>query len=88
MTKKDIANSLSELSDKLKANKSQAAASSCNPTLGAANNGVYLTSGDPTNYPYKIKTLNASSTSNTIQYFRLGILEDVDVAEINFKYTT
>jgi hypothetical protein len=70
------------------ANKSQAAASSCNPTLGAANNGVYLTSGDPTNYPYKIKTLNASSTSNTIQYFRLGILEDFDVAEINFKYTT
>lgn len=70
------------------ANKSQASASSCNPTLGAANNGVYLTSGDPTNYPYKIKTLNASSTSNTIQYFRLGILEDIDVAGINFKYTT
>lgn len=70
------------------ANKSQASAASCNPNLGAANNGLYQTSGDPTNYPYRIKTLNASSTSNTIQYFRLGILEDKNVAEINFKYTT
>jgi hypothetical protein len=68
------------------ANKSQASTGSCNPNIGQPNNGVYLASSDPTNYPYKIKTLNA--TNDTEQYFRLGILEDIDVAGINFKYTT
>ena len=68
------------------ANKSQASTGSCNPNRGQPNNGVYLASSDPTNYPYKIKTLNA--TNDTEQYFRLGILEDKDVAQINFKYTT
>ena len=68
------------------ANKSQASTGSCNPNIGQPNNGVYLASSDPTNYPYKIKTLNA--TNDTEQYFRLGILEDKDVAQINFKYTT
>ena len=68
------------------ANKSQASTGSCNPNIGQPNNGVYLASSDPTNYPYKIKTLNA--TTDTEQYFRLGILEDIDVAQINFKYTT
>ena len=70
------------------ANKNTAASSSCNPNLGGPGNGVYLTSSNVSGKIYKIKTLNASSTSNTIQYFRLGILSGKDVAKIEFTYTT
>ncbi|MHA2101740.1 MAG: hypothetical protein ACW99A_24090 [Candidatus Kariarchaeaceae archaeon] len=58
-----------------------------NANLGAAGNGVYDTNNSTlSNKEYAFKTLNATATSNTVQFIRIGILSGKSIKRINLEY--
>ena len=58
-----------------------------NANLGAAGNGVYDTNNSNLlTKEYAFKTLNATSTSNTVQFIRIGILTGKSIHKINLEY--
>lgn len=58
-----------------------------NANLGAAGNGIYDTNNSNlSTKEYAFKTLNATSTSNTVQFIRIGILNGKNIKQINLEY--
>ena len=61
---------------------------SCNPGLGKPSNGIYITGGTTSSNEYKLKALSANTSSNTWQFFKLGLIGGNNVSQIQFTYET
>jgi len=58
-----------------------------NANLGAIGNGIYdITNSTTADKEYAFKTLNATATSNTVQFIRIGILDGKNIKQINLEY--